>query len=890
MPEEQLIDTKSKMSRRKTLFITVALGLLASVAFAAELPTKDTYTNSLSMKFVRVEPGRFAMGFGYERLPEELITQKTQFADGDFDEHPTHTVRITKSFHIGMYEVTNAQYEQFDPAHKKLRGRAGYSKSDDEAVVFVSWNDAVRFCQWLSERENLPYRLPTEAEWEYACRAGTTTYYHTGDILPDQFNKSSRGISLQVGKTTPNVWGLCDMHGNVEEWCHDWYGPYESTSQVDPVGRIDGDFKVTRGGSHSTELYYLRSANRLGSHPDDRQWMIGFRVVLGEMPETKPLPKSPPQQYQRNVRQKPPLGLTKEPNPLKPYFKGPRLVVKIPKGSKGPLFDQHNHFMAVTECPNGDLLAAWFTCMEEMGRELAIAASRLRYGTEQWEQASPFWDCPDRNDHTHALWYDGKGTLYHFNGLGLKHRRLAVALRKSKDNGATWSKARLILPDHGKGTGKVVESVFRAKGGEIVLPMDGRGGSIIQISPDEGRSWYDPGGSIRGTHAGVVQLADGRLMAFGRHGAIDGRMPTSISSDMGKTWTYSPSPFQPIHSGRRVALMRLKEGPLFFASFCHEMKIKDVSGKLRPVSGLFAAVSLDEGKTWPYRRLISDDGPSRYIETMDGDPITMDARSAEPTGYLSVCQSAPGKMGSATDGLIHLLSSRQHYAFNLKWLVTPPPIVPPPPPPPKALRLPIKHNLPNIYKPKGLPSKDEWGWDFRGGLKESDVISLSPEGLLKFHTNDRQQFWLRTEKADIFGAVDPKKGFTAEIKTQPLRGANQRGVDLELYDGAGSRYAVTVTNTGVYWYEGLVQGSAFLPFSQYVALAEGLDNTDRMHTYRIAVRRDRVAQIYRDGKLLGVKPFIYRTPRFPYIYVGAGGGVEALVEHVSFDLSGPSQP
>jgi hypothetical protein len=832
---------------------------------------------------VRIQPGSFAMGFGCKRLPEELITQKTQFPDGDFDEHPTHTVRISRPFYVGMYEVTNAQYEQFDPAHKKWRGRNGYSKADNEAVVFVSWNDAVAFCRWLSEKENLPYRLPTEAEWEYACRAGTKTYYHTGDFLPDGYRKSGKGVSLKVGKATPNAWGFHDMHGNVEEWCHDWYGPYESASQTDPAGRADGDFKVTRGGSHSTELYYLRSANRLGSHPDDRQSMIGFRVVLGEMPKTEPIPKLPPQRYQLNVRQKPPPDLAKGPDPQKPHFECPRLVVKIPKGAKGPLFDEHNHFMAVTECPNGDLLAAWFTCIEEMGRELAIAGSRLRYGQDEWEQASLFWDAPDRNDHTHILWHDGKGTLYHFNGLGANIRDLAVVLRKSNDNGANWSKTKLILPEHGRGTGKVVESVFRAKNGEIVLPMDGRGGSIIKISPDEGRSWYDPGGSIRGTHAGVAQLIDGRLMAFGRSGAIDGRMPTSVSSDMGKTWTYSPSPFQLIHSGRRVALMRLEEGPLFFASFCHEMMIKDTSGKLRPVSGLFAAVSLDEGKTWPWRRLVSDDGPGRYIETMDGDPITMDEHNAEPTGYLSVCQSA--------DGLIHLLSSRQHYAFNLKWLLTPPPTAPPPPPPPKARRLPFKRRLPNVYKPKGLPSKDKWGWNFRGGLKESDVISLSPKGLLKFHTNDNQQFWLRTEKKDIFGAVDQKKGFTAEIKTQVLkRTGNQRGVDLELYDGAGSRYAITITDTGIYWYKGLVQGSAFLPFSQYIPLAEGLDNTDRMHTYRLAVREDRVAQIYRDRVLLGVKPFEYRTPRFPYIYVGAGQGVEAVVEYVAYDLNRPSRP
>ena len=882
-------------------------GSAGGLVFAGELPTEKFYTNSVGMKLVRIEPGTFTMGFGRKRLPEELITKKTQFPNGDFDEHPTHKVSISKPFYIGIFEVTNAQYEQFDPAHNPLvfrrrqkRGRGrnpppADSTADDEAVVFVSWNDAKRFCQWLSEKEQLPYRLGTEAEWEYACRAGTTTYYHTGDILPEEFHKNGKAVSLHVGKTTPNAWGLYDMHGNVEEWCYDWYGPYESASQTDPVGRIDGDFKVTRGGSRSTEDYYLRSANRLGSHPDDRQWMIGFRVVLGEMPKTEPIPKLPPQRYQLNVRQKPPLDLAKGPDPDKPYFKGPRLVVKIPEGARGPLFDEHNHFMAVTECPNGDLLAAWFTCIEETGRELAIASSRLRYGQDEWEQASLFWDAPDRNDHTHILWYDGKGTLYHFNGLGANIRELAVALRKSDDNGANWSKAKLILPEHGKGTGKVVESVFRTKGGEIVLPMDGRGGSVIAISSDEGKTWVDPGGNIRGTHAGVVQLQDGRLMAFGRHGAINGRMPTSISSDMGKTWSYSPSPFQPIHSGRRVALMRLKQGPLFFASFCHEMMIMDVSGKQRPVpgpkvSGLFAAVSLDEGKTWPWRRLVSDDGPGRYIETMDGDPITMDARNAEPTGYLSVCQSA--------DGLVHLLSSRQHYAFNLKWLMTLPPTAPPPPPPPKARQLLVKPNLPNVYKPKGLPTKDKsqtpsnrgWGWNFRGP-KESDVISHLPEGLLKFRTNDEQQFWLRTEKADIFGAVDQKKGFTAEIKTQVLkRTGNQRGVDLELYDGAGSRYAITINDTGVYWYEGLVQGSAFLPFEQYVPLAEGLDNTDAMHTYRLAVREDRIAQIYRDGKLLGVKAFEYRTPRFPYIYIGAGPGVEALVEYVAYDLSGPSRP
>jgi len=328
----------------------------------------------------------------------------------------------------------------------------------------------------------------------------------------------------------------------------------------------------------------------------------------------------------------------------------------------------------------------------------------------------------------------------------------------------------------------------------------------------------------------------------------------------------------------------LKEGALFVAAFCTNMMITDVTGKERPITGLYAAISTDDGQTWPWRRLISDDGPGRYVGTMDGDPILMSASNSEPVGYLTVCQSA--------DGLVHLLSSWNHYAFNLKWLMTAPPAAPPPPPPPVSRELAAKRNLPNVYRAKGLPSQDEWKWNYNGrGFAESDVVSVTGEGLLRMKTNERQQFWLRTEEADVFGAVDPKKGFAAEIKAQVIgRTAEQRGMDFELYDGAGSRYAITITDTGVYWYEGVVQSSSFLPFKQYVALAEGLDNTDGMHTYRVAVREDRVVQDYRDGELLGTEPFLYRTPRYPYIYIGAGAGAEGLVEYVSYDLSGPSRP
>jgi formylglycine-generating enzyme required for sulfatase activity len=692
-------------------------------ANAAQIPTEKEFTNSIGMKFIRIEPGTFIMGWDGSKLPEQ-ITTATEFSgnrkvhipeNGDYDEPPTHKVTITKPFYMGVYEVTNREYEFFDPLHIYARGKKGFSIDHDEAVVFVNWHEAKAFCDWLSEKEGLAYRLPTEAEWEYTCRAGTTTQFSTGDVLPDEFIKNpdnswypspvrGRGrqevVPLHVGKTAPNPWGLYDMHGNVEEWCYDWYGRYEAGNQLDPVGRADGDFKVTRGGSHGTFAYYLRSANRLGTLPEDKSWFIGFRVVLGEMPDTDPLSLVPPKRYQEGVNQQMPADVTK--GPSGPYFRGPRNFVKIPEPSYGPLFHRHNHHPAIVECPNGDLLAVWYTTVTERGREIAVAASRLRYGEDEWEPASPFWDAPDRNDHASALWFDGRREIYHFNALSTAATwgPLAVIMRTSVDNGVTWSKARPIIPEHDS-RHQVVESVFRTKEGWLVLPCDaspsGSGGTAVHISKDGGLTWRDADGTIAGIHAGVVQLKDGRLMAFGRGdeitkdqirpwmatriaGEIDDtyrRMTMSVSADMGTTWYYSQSPFPPVGGGQRLAFMRLKEGPLFLASYAAEddegravppITVTDKSGKKRRVFGLFGAVSYDDGETWPTIRLVTNDGPPQEMKGTDGRAkFTLSKSSAERKGYMSVCQ--------ARDGLIHLVTSYNHYAFSLKWLETPPPPV-----------------------------------------------------------------------------------------------------------------------------------------------------------------------------------------------------------------------
>ncbi len=681
-------------SRAEGSWLILAFLFLSSDAIPATpaLPTEGFITNSIGMRLALISPGQFMMGESSVPLPWELVGANTHQRNGDSDERPQHQVAISRPFYVGVFEVSNNQYERFDPSHRFLRGKYGFSIERDEAVVFVSWHEAKVFCDWLSMKEGLPYRLPTEAEWEYACRAGTRTIFQTGDSLPGEFQKNvalswypdpERGkgraevMSLHVGKTPPNAWGLFDMHGNVEEWCRDWYGPYESGSQTDPVGRADGDCKVTRGGSHSTPLYYLRSANRMGAIPEEKSWLIGFRVVLGELPASKPLPKSPPPLHQQNVAAKA-RKLTK-PDPQKPFFKGPRQYVKIPADSDGPIFSKHNHVPSIVSCANGDLLAIWYTCVSETGRELAIVGSRLRQGAEEWEPASLFWDQPDRNDHTSALWRDEKGTLYHFNGYSVAGTwgPLAVLLRTSTDHGATWSKARLILPEHHRRQ-MPVQSIFRAKQGEIILPCDavtgGAGGTALYVSRDNGQSWTDALGTIAGIHACVAQLNDGRLMAFGRGDNINGKMPLSLSEDMGRTWQYSASPFPPLSGGQRPLLFRLKEGPLLFVSFTggrgqkEPMPTKDASGKPREVTGMFAALSYDDGKTWPKMRLVSHDGQDRTVETMDGSPFRMGFSSAEPGGYNAICQS--------DDSAIQLITSRQHYAFNLKWLETPPPADP----------------------------------------------------------------------------------------------------------------------------------------------------------------------------------------------------------------------
>ncbi len=258
-------------------------------------------SNSLGMALVRIEPGSFLMGSSkdpIDRLMREFPDSEREWLDA---EQPQHTVKITRLFYLGAHPVTQGQYQAV------MGNSPSYFKgSDDLPVEMVSWFDAVAFCNRLSERERRApfyridgtevtilggdgYRLPTEAEWEYACRAGSSTLYPFGDNASALgefawYTKNSENKTHPVGQKSSNAWGLHDMLGNVWEWCADWYDEkyYASSPPADPAGASGAAFRVFRGGSWSFDPRYCRSALRNGFAPADWGSNLGFRLSLGQ--------------------------------------------------------------------------------------------------------------------------------------------------------------------------------------------------------------------------------------------------------------------------------------------------------------------------------------------------------------------------------------------------------------------------------------------------------------------------------------------------------------------------------------------------------------------------------------------------------------------------------
>jgi formylglycine-generating enzyme required for sulfatase activity len=294
------------------------------------LGVSELERNSIGMELVFIPPGKFQMG-----SPKE--------EEGRFDnEGPQHEVEITQGFYLAKYEVTRGQFRKyveyttykteaeadglggwgfdaqagdfqgpkFNRGTGKLEGKGtsyswldtGFPQTDQHPVVNVTWNDAVAFCLWLSKKEGKKYRLPTEAEWEYCCRAGTATRYASGNdgealaVFANVGDASAKRqfpkwetiaaddgyvFTAPVGQFKPNAFGLHDLHGNAWEWCQDWFGKdyYGESPRQDPQGPATGTFRVARGGSFGRTPSFCRSAHRGRDIPGYRYFNLGFRVA-----------------------------------------------------------------------------------------------------------------------------------------------------------------------------------------------------------------------------------------------------------------------------------------------------------------------------------------------------------------------------------------------------------------------------------------------------------------------------------------------------------------------------------------------------------------------------------------------------------------------------------
>jgi len=225
----------------------------------------------LSMDMLWVEPGTFTMG--------SPTTEAYRYSS-----ETQHEVTLTNGFWLGKHEVTQSQWE------KVMGNTPSHFKGANRPVGKVPWTEVTSFCEKLTEMESeagrlpagMSYQLPTEAQWEYACRAGTKTAFSFGDSLTsEQANISGGpGETVDVGKYPGNSWGFHDMHGNVFEWCADWYGAYPTGAVSDPVGPADGSGRVLRGGSWIYTAYIARSANRDWYEPAFSYDSLGFRLSL----------------------------------------------------------------------------------------------------------------------------------------------------------------------------------------------------------------------------------------------------------------------------------------------------------------------------------------------------------------------------------------------------------------------------------------------------------------------------------------------------------------------------------------------------------------------------------------------------------------------------------
>lgn len=594
---------------------------------------EETFINSKGIRMVKVEPHEYRRGGGvWENNPDSL---------------PSHICKMTTPYFIADEPVKKDLFDEF---YQEAYGKNSDTTQYRGYVLGVSWFEAAEFCKWLSAKENMQYRLPTEAEWEGAARKTT---------------------ELDIDR-------MCDTH--IREWCFDWYDVYCDLEQENPAGPDSSMNKVIRGG-------YLDNPGRYNAHNLDLWWraalpptyrhyeedtnnefgrhFIGLRIACGETPVTNG--EHPTNQVCLNVHQTAP-DLTKGPDMTKPYFRKRHIFPTPPDNATNDeirttgfnhVFRNHHHSPALTVCPNGDLLMSIYSSYKEYDAEVGLAGARLRKGCDQWEMPDIFINPIGVNDHAPNMFTDTDGTIYHFWGWQQLDNSFPFQYTYSTDNGQTWSEVQfpLFTNKAERVVRQPINSCIRSKDGTFYMASDAafEPGSVLWRSKDNMKTWQNPAGRTGGRHTTFVELDDHTILGMGgKNSAIDGYMPQSITTDEGETWEITKTCFPMQHSGQRPSIIRLKSGRLFM---CGDYQNKK-GQKPEPIKewGSYGALSDDNGKTWTIKKLWGTQQQKKSPHEFGG---------ASTLGY-SVCRQTE-------DGMIHIITSNNrpllHFEFNEEWLL-----------------------------------------------------------------------------------------------------------------------------------------------------------------------------------------------------------------------------
>jgi sialidase-1 len=582
------------------LFVTILMAPCILTAVKAQTPGKPDIAvklpGGLKLDLVKIQPGTFLMGMNQGE--QDAYPNK---------ENPRHPVTLSHGFLMGKYEVTKEQWQSV-MGTSPWAGKSYTQNEPGTPAVYISWNDALSFVKKLSELTGKAFRLPTEAEWEYACRAGTQTRFYWGDDpYYAEINRQAwwRGNTVvtkdkyarKVGRFPANPWGLYDMSGNVSEWCQDWHGYYPEGPVQDPQGPVTAEHRVLRGGSWISMGGHCRSARRHHELPAMAHSDFGLRVVMTEKDSAK----------------------TGAPESFNLFVCGTEGIntYRIPSLILAP----DNTLLAFCEARKESITDASPTGMilkrSVDGGRTWLPTQVLVKGTGNEALMNP---CPviDRSNNR-ILLYCIDAHKYGDN----KHRQLLLT---SDDNGISWTEPvdlAGVTKNHNNGFVSGPGIGIQLRSGRLVIPgylglpdeeIEENNYSCVVYSDDHGKNWTQ--GSLVGElsdESQAIELKNGTLMINMRGNMGMSCRGVATSRDGGSTWSAVRWDRALNECPCQASLVRYsfaekeKKDRILFAN-------PDNSGEKFGIldrTKLTVRMSYDEGQTWPVKKLIHA-GPSSY--------------------------------------------------------------------------------------------------------------------------------------------------------------------------------------------------------------------------------------------------------------------------------------